>query len=86
LETGHVYKVRVRQNVQALVGSLKQINGIAHVHTTGVPEEVEFAVTKQASEQIIDDVAKRVLDGGFGLKELTLKARSLEEVFMQLTK
>lgn len=85
MEAGNTYRLRVRQNGASLASSLKQIDGVAHVQSSGA-DDIEFALGKQAKDSVIDDVAKRVVEGGFGLKELTLKTRSLEEVFMQLTK
>lgn len=86
LEGGHVYRVRVASKAEALADSLKGLAGIASARTLeGTSGDVEFVVAKSAGDRIIDDVARTVVDGGFGLRELNLKTKSLEEVFLSIT-
>lgn len=86
LETGSSYRLRVGRSVSDALKALQGISGIHNAHLTGHGEEVEFALAKSADDQIVEDIAKKIVDGGYGLRELALKTRSLEDVFLQLTK
>lgn len=85
LEAGSIYRIRVAKDASRLVTTLGRVNGVSGakvVPNTG--EVVEFAASKD--ESALDEVARAVVDGGFGLRELSLKTKTLEEVFFQLTK
>lgn len=85
LEAGSIYRVRVAKDASRLVTALGRLDGVSGarmVQNSG--DMVEFAAAKD--ESALDDVARTVVDGGYGLRELSLKTRSLEEVFFQLTK
>lgn len=86
LETGSVYRLRVARDSVRALATINTMQGLHTARTTGHGEEIEFAIARSTSDQILDDVARSVIDGGFGLRELALKTRSLEEVFLQLTK
>lgn len=85
LEAGHIYKLKVARNGTNALTTLGRI-GVNNLKTGSTPEEFEFAVGASGGDQILDDVARAVVDGGFGLRGLTLKTRSLEDIFLQLTK
>jgi ABC-2 type transport system ATP-binding protein len=86
LESGSTYRLRVGKDARGALGVVSNVVGLNNPHLTGHGEEIEFALSKTTSDQIIDDIAKRVIDGGYGLREVALKTRSLEDVFLQLTK
>jgi hypothetical protein len=48
-------------------------------------QELEFSLAVEVDDAVLDDIARRMIDGGFGLRELAVKTKSLEEVFFQLT-
>ncbi len=85
MESGHIYKLKVARNGTNALTTLGRI-GVSNVKSGSTPEDIEFAVSQSAGDNILDDVAKAIVDGGFGLRGLTLKTRSLEDIFMQLTK
>jgi ABC-2 type transport system ATP-binding protein len=90
MESGHVYKLKVARNGSNAVATLGRL-GLQNLRasessSTGTSEDIEFEVNTASGDQILDDVAKAVIDGGFGLRGLTLKTKSLEDVFLQLTK
>jgi len=85
MESGHIYKLRVARNGSNALTTLGRI-GVSNVKSGNTPEDIEFAVSTAAGDKILDDVAKAIVDGGFGLRGLTLKTRSLEDIFLQLTK
>jgi ABC-2 type transport system ATP-binding protein len=86
LESGSAYRLKVARNGQGALSTISQLPGLHSAHSVGSTEELEFALAKSTSDQILDDIAKKIIDGGFGLRELSLKTRSLEDVFIQLTK
>jgi len=85
MEAGHVYKLKVARNGSNALTTLGRI-GVSNLKSGTTPEDIEFAVSTGANESILDDVARAVVDGGFGLRGLTLKTKSLEDIFLQLTK
>jgi ABC-2 type transport system ATP-binding protein len=86
LEGGSVYRLRVARDSVRALATINTMQGLHTARATGNGEEIEFAIARTSNDQILDDVARSVIDGGFGLRELALKTRSLEEVFLQLTK
>lgn len=86
MEGGHVYRLRVARDSGRVLATINTMQGLHAARVTGHGEEIEFALGRSTSDQILDDVARSVIDGGFGLRELALKTKSLEEVFLQLTK
>jgi ABC-2 type transport system ATP-binding protein len=85
MESSHIYKLKVARNGSNALTTLGRI-GVSNVKSGSTPEDIEFAVSNSAGDNILDDVAKAMVDGGFGLRSLTRKTRSLEDIFLQLTK
>jgi ABC-2 type transport system ATP-binding protein len=86
LEGGNLYRLRVGKNSRELVGALAHVNGVSSprlIHDDS--ETIEFSVANATSDSALDNIARTVVDGGFGLRELSLKTKSLEEVFFQIT-
>ncbi|MBM4251201.1 MAG: ABC transporter ATP-binding protein [Deltaproteobacteria bacterium] len=85
-EAGRIYRMRVANNVDQLARDLGAINQLSGVRLTDPKNgELEFGLAKAADEQVITEVSKVVVNGSYGLRELTLKTHSLEDVFFQLT-
>ena len=85
MESGHIYKLKVARNGANAMTTLGRL-GLQNLKAGANPEDIEFAVAASSGDQILDDVAKAVVDGGFGIRGLSLKTKSLEDVFLQLTK
>jgi ABC-2 type transport system ATP-binding protein len=90
MESGHVYKLKVARNGSNALTTLGRL-GLQNIQAidsanASSSSEIEFEVNTTTGDQVLDDVAKAVVDGGFGLRGLTLKTKSLEDVFLQLTK
>ncbi len=87
LQTGHLYRLRVAKDAPTLARSLSELNSLSGIKAqSNGSETIEFSVSSSADESVLDEVAKRTVGGGHGLRELSLKMKSLEEVFFQLTK
>ncbi len=87
MHAGRTYKLRVSKDPERMVSALSQVYGIVNARMADhEPGAIEFALGGGVDEAVIDDVARRALEGGFGLRELAVKTKSLEEVFFQLTK
>ena len=84
LDTDRVYTLRVGENAVRLADELATFPAITPPRTasTGV---IEFALRKDAPDDTIDKVAMQVVKGGYGLRELNVKTKSLEDVFFQAT-
>jgi hypothetical protein len=80
--------MRVGKDAARFAQSLVAMGGVTQprVVDAGGDGEIEFGLAKAAGEDVLDQVAKKALDGGFGLRELAPKTKTLEEVFFQLTK
>jgi len=85
LDGAREYHVRVRQGAAALAQELKaDFLNLSRV-TLKEDEQLVSFMTKDGDE-VLDLVARRVLDRGFGLKELAGKSKKLEDVFFQITR
>lgn len=85
LESGRQFHLKVRQGAMSLVDKLRTYPSLADVALVDENEQlISFRTRDQ--EQDLDRVAREVLDGGFGLQELALKSKKLEDVFFQLTR
>lgn len=87
MQKGRVYRMRVAHAAPQLASRLNEINGILSPRLLDENEgSVEFALSTEASDEALDSVVAKVYEGNHGLRELSLKTKSLEEVFLQLTK
>jgi ABC-2 type transport system ATP-binding protein len=85
LDGAREFHVRVRQGAASLAQELRDdFASLSHVLVKEDEQLVSF-MTKDGDE-ILDQVARRVLDRGFGLKELAGKSKKLEDVFFQITR
>ncbi|MBC7533842.1 MAG: ABC transporter ATP-binding protein [Oligoflexus sp.] len=85
LDGAREYHVRVRQGALALAEELKTDFGQLSRITVKEDEQLVSFMSKEGDE-ILDLVARRVLDRGYGLKELAGKSKKLEDVFFQITR
>jgi ABC-2 type transport system ATP-binding protein len=91
MTSGRSYRLRVAREGARLATALKELSGVvsprvAKAETGDHLADIEFGVATGAAEDVIDQVARRAVEGGHGLRELALRTKSLEEVFFQLTK
>ncbi len=88
LESGRQFQLKVRQGASSLVEKLRTYTSLVDVSLIasegGREEFISFRTRDQ--DQDLDRVAREVLDGGYGLQELALKSKKLEDVFFQLTR
>lgn len=85
LEASGHYRLKVAQRSEALVKDLAGISGVVSPRLVDAAvHHIEFSVANEGT--LIDQIARKVLDGGYGLRELAPEAKSLEDVFFQLTK
>ncbi len=82
---GGGYTVRVRQDASRLAEELRKLGSVS---ATRLVAERDGAVdvTLRGASVAIDDVARHVLDGGYGLVEIAAHTKSLEDIYFQLTK
>jgi len=86
VDKGHIYRLKVASDASRLtleLGKIKGINkpSVDQQHT----DIIEFGLARDQDEAVLDEVARQVVNGGYGLRELSLKTRSLEDVFFQIT-
>jgi ABC-2 type transport system ATP-binding protein len=70
------------EKLQTALRSVPHVTGVDLQHTIdGTVHELSVA----SSKDIREEVAKRLVSGGFGLLGLSLASRSLEDIFVELT-
>jgi ABC-2 type transport system ATP-binding protein len=82
---GNIYRLKVATNPDQLVNTLAKAEGVLAARLGAEPNEIEIAIPEKG-EAALDLIVKKAIDGGHGLRELSHKTKSLEEVFMQFTK
>jgi ABC-2 type transport system ATP-binding protein len=87
LQSGHLYRLRVGADSGRLVQELNNVTGVTTATLINADEhELEFGIGRDSElQQVVEKVARQVLDGGYGLREIGAKTKSLEEVFYQVT-
>jgi len=84
-ESGAHYRLQVKSNQDRLLSEVSGMNG---VHSAQLVEGdlggVDFFL--DCSQTTPEVVMKTVIDGDYGLEEFALNRRSLEDVFIQLTR
>lgn len=87
MQADRIYRVRVGKDAERLASTLVAFGGVIGPKAIGDDNtEIEFGLTKGATDNVLDDIARKVLDGGYGFREMSIKTKSLEDVFLQLTK
>lgn len=84
LQAGRIYSLRVGERAEAAIKDLQTIPAVK-LATLADGGAIEISLQSGHSESNMDDIARKVLDGGYGLRELALKTRRLEDVFLELT-
>ncbi len=83
LQSGHLYCLRVHDNPDKALEVLRAVDGVSDVRLSSSGRNtLEFRCTQ---EDVIERAARAVLDASLGLRELSLRSKSLEDVFFQLT-
>jgi len=79
-------ELSVRGDRETVVQQLQQLAGVTSVKHTPGPDKERHDLRIEVSEHhdIREDVARAVVDGGFGLLSLTTADLSLEDVFVEL--
>lgn len=87
MQSGHVYRLRVGADSGRLLSEIGALQGITAASITNAEEhELEFGIDRNSTlESVVESVARQVLNGGYGLREIGAKTKSLEEVFYQVT-
>jgi ABC-2 type transport system ATP-binding protein len=86
LEAGEFYRLRVAKRDEAILPSLRSVAGVQKLAWTGPEEpEIEFALTETNGTDSLNELCLKVIQSGIGIRELSKKTHSLEEVFMQIT-
>jgi ABC-2 type transport system ATP-binding protein len=80
---GAAYHLRVARNASKLVKELLTLDGV--VSAKMAPESDRIHLEIKSGNGALDRIARKVLDGDHGLKELVSHSKSLEDVFLQLT-
>ncbi len=86
LQSGKTYRLKVGQNTAGAISALSALPQVTSATAKSLEEgDIEFVLQKDVGDSVLDDVARKVLEGGYGLRALSAKTRSLEDVFLKLT-
>ena len=75
--------LRLRQARADVAGALKHLNGVQKVEAGATPND--WSLQTSDSEDVIELVAREVMNKGFGLMEISSVKADLEDVFLKLT-
>ncbi len=85
-KASHVqYHLRVARKSDEILKHLKSISTINVINVTEGTHAIDFTLGLNQSEEIIEKIASEVVNKGYGLRELTRKSTTLEDVFLDLT-
>ncbi|MEE2831222.1 MAG: ATP-binding cassette domain-containing protein [Candidatus Latescibacterota bacterium] len=85
LREGEVLRAQVVGAKDEVEAMLAGIPGVVDVQREDSGPADAYLVTTAPGQNVRDPLAKAVVDGGFGLRELRSMDMSLEDVFLQLT-
>ena len=81
-----VLRAQVAGPREAVEGLLTGIEGVVDVQYEDAGQDLgAYLVTTVAGQDVRDPLAKAIVDGGYGLRELRSMDMSLEDVFLRLT-
>jgi len=88
LKEGEILRAQITGPQSEVRGLLESVEGVVevrddHEHGLTTPDEHTYLVT--TGPDLRDQLAKKVVDGGYGLRELRSQEMSLEEIFLKLT-
>lgn len=84
VDSAKSFVLRVANNAPGLSEKLKDVSGVRDVKLSAEGNaRIEFSIDGAAEK--LDDVTRLIVEGGFGLRELSPARKSLEEVFLKIT-
>jgi ABC-2 type transport system ATP-binding protein len=76
----------VRGPVEEILLEIKQIDGVVNAEVESASEErTQIIVELQKEKDVREQIARRIVEKGFGLLEIKPQEMSLEEIFLKLT-
>ncbi len=85
LQEGEILRAQVAGEQDAVQALLTAVPGVLEVQHEETAAGGAFLITTAPGQDVRDPLAKAVVDGGFGLRELRSIDMSLEDVFLRLT-
>lgn len=80
-----IYHLKVANRHEELLSKLEKISAITQAKWKNEFSSIEFMLSEKDGERVLDDIARTVIDGGHGLRELAQQTKSLEDIFIQIT-
>ena len=77
--------LQARGAKDALLGALRAVNGVRDVAVVDGSDTDGYNLLVTANGDLREDLARAVVQGGFGLRGLEVPRRSLEDIFVELT-
>ena len=71
--------------VQAVLAGVEGVMDVKLEQSESAENESVYLVTVVPGRDVRDDLARQVVDGGFGLRELRALEMTLEDIFLRLT-
>ena len=69
-----------------VTGALRDLSGVMDVRRSGEGETLRYTVEARHGTDLREQIARTVVERGWGLWELTPASMSLEEIFLELTR
>jgi ABC-2 type transport system ATP-binding protein len=83
--SGHEVEMLVQGEASMIEERLRAVGGVDGVSVGRAGEGLWRVVVMTSKADLRDELARAVVEGGFGLRELQARTLSLEDVFLQLT-
>jgi ABC-2 type transport system ATP-binding protein len=83
--SGHEVEMLVQGDASMIEERLRAVGGVDGVSVGRAGEGLWRVVVMTSKADLRDELARAVVEGGFGLRELQARTLSLEDVFLQLT-
>jgi ABC-2 type transport system ATP-binding protein len=84
IKDGRVFQLRVANGSEKLLSEIRSIGGVTHAEMLNPREHrLQFALTE--GDEALDRISEMTIKGGYGMRELSTKGKSLEAIFFELT-
>ena len=83
LKEGEMLRTHIDGPSEQVLDMIRQLAGVLEVEASG--EEGMYVVTSAPGADVRDDLARKVVESGFSLRELRSLDMTLEDIFLSLT-
>lgn len=83
--SGATYRLKVARKGAEVAEKIRALEDIASVEPSKEDNWYDFTVSSRDNDQVLEDISRLVVNGDYGLRELRLQRKSLEDIFIEIT-